>query len=298
MEINQMKYFRAIVQYGSFSEAAEHLHLTQPALSKSIAKLEEELGAPLFERKGIRITLTPSGRIFLPYCGTVLNTVESGVNAFKESIGLKKGHLTIAVSTEVFIKHLILKFLQQYPEVSFTCHLMTIDEMAHALEEGTVDFVLSDQPVYGDHIDWHVIHHGYLTAVLNDNDPLLKYESITMEHLRNHQFCIGHVRSNLYTAIYQLCRDAGYEPRIRYLGYDPDMAGMLLSIPNSVIISSDSIDGSIRQTGLHNGHYPALPIRGSEGKSMIGMAARIGHYQSEAALAFYDMIIDYFQSLQ
>ena len=297
MEINQIKYFRAIVQYGSFSEAAEHLHLTQPALSKSIAKLEDELGAPLFERKGTHITLTSSGRVFLPYCGTVLNTVESGITAFKESIGLKKGHLTIAVSTEVFIKHLIFQFLRQHPEVSFTCHLMTPDEMARALEEGTVDFVLSDQPVYGDHIDWHLIHHGHLTAVLNPDDPLLKYDSVSMEQLQDHQFCIGHVRSNLHTAIYQLCRDAGFEPRIRYLGYDPDMAGILLAIPNSVIVASDAINDSIQQTGQNDERYPAIPIRGTEGKAIIGVAARIGHYQSEAALAFYDKITEYFQSL-
>lgn len=297
MEINQMRYFRAIVQYGSFSEAAEHLHITQPALSKSIAKLEAELGAPLFERRGSHITLTPSGRVILPYCGNVLNTVESGINAFQESIGLKKGHLTIAISTEIFIKHLILRFLQQYPEVSFTCHLMSPDEMARALEEGIVDFALSDEPIVGDRIDWHPIYRGHLTAVLNEHDPLLKQDSIAMEALRNHQFCIGHLRTNLYSAIYQLCNEAGFQPKIRYLGYDPDMAGILLSLPNSVIISPSSINHSIRLTEIDNASAPAIRIRGTEGRAIVGIGIRVGHYQSEAALAFYDMILNYYQSI-
>lgn len=104
-------------------------------------------------------------------------------------------------------------------------------------------------------------------------------------------------RSNLYSAIFQLCAEAGFQPRIRYLGYDPDLAGMLLSVPNSVILSSDSIDLNIRQTGLGNDRVSSVPIRNTEGKSIIGVAVRVGHYQSEAALAFYDMVAEHFGAL-
>lgn len=297
MELMQLRYFRTVAECGSFSLAAEHLHLTQPALSKSIAKLEDELGAPLFERKGNRIFLTSAGRIFLPYCGNVLSAVQNGVTAFQESIGLKHGQVTIAISTEVFIKHLILQFLQEYPDVQFTCHLMDIEEMAHALDAGTVDFVLSDQPVRGNQISWNQIYSGHLTAVLNDKDPLLKRSSISMEDLRDHQFCMGHLRSTLHSMIYELCREAGFEPRVRYLGHDPDMAGLLLAIPNSVIISSTAINHSIQRAGVGKGQFPSIPIRGTDGQAIIGMGARIGHYQSEAAIAFSDLVTAYFQSI-
>lgn len=299
MELNQMRYFRAIAQYGSFSEAAEQLHLTQPAVSKSIAKMEEELGAPLFDRRGIRIELTSAGRMFLGYCGTVLDTVESGITAFQEVSGLKKGHLTIAISTEIFIKHLIVRFLSAHPEVSLTCHLMTIEEMAHALADGSVDFVLSEQPVVGENIDWHPIHTGYLTAILNEHDPLLTRSSIRMEDLQDRYFCIGHLRSNLSSSIFSLCAEAGFQPKVRYLGYDPEMAGILLELPGSVLISSDTIDHSIRGTDANAGgeKYPSLPILGTEGKSVVGVGVRVGHYQSEAAIAFCDLVVDYFRTL-
>ncbi|MBR1780717.1 MAG: LysR family transcriptional regulator, partial [Oscillospiraceae bacterium] len=220
MEISQMRYFRAIVQYGSFSEAADHLHMTQPALSKSMAKLESELGAPLLERTGGRVTLTPAGRVFLPYCGEVLNNVESSAAAVRESIGLKQGHVAIAIATEVFIKHLIRDFLTQYPDVSLTCHLMSPEEMARALEDGAIDFALSGQQVFGEHITWKPLYSGFLTAVLSSGDPLLARGRISMGDLRHHQFCIGHVRSSLYSSIYELCAEAGFLPRLRYLGYD------------------------------------------------------------------------------
>lgn len=298
MEIHQMRYLRTIVEQGSFSKAAEVLHMTQPALSKSIAKLEEEIGAPLLERGKGGIRLTSAGQVLLPYCGSVLNTVECGLNAVQESIGLEQGRLSIAVSTEVFIKHLILEFLTQYPQVSFTCHLMSLEEMSHALTEGQIDFALSEEPVYGENIEWYPIYHGHLTAVLHHEDPLLKKSSIRMEELRDHYFCIGHVRSNLHTSLVQLCNEAGFQPKIRYLGYDPDMAGMLLNIPGSVIVSSNMIDQSIQKTPLPDSGNFSVPIQGTEGKRTIGMAVYIGHYQSQAALRFYDMISDYFQGIR
>lgn len=295
MEITQMRYLRAIVQYGGFSEAAVHLHVTQPALSKSISKLEDEMGVPLFVRKGNRTTLTRQGKILLGYCATVLDTIESGIGAVKESVGLKRGRLTIAISEEMFVKNLIYDFLSRNPEVSFTCHLMSQQEMVRALEEGTVDFVLSGQPVQGENIDWQVIHKGHLAAVLSRSDPLLKKNCIFMEDLKDYWFCIGNLRTNPGSSVYQLCCEAGFQPKVRYEGYDPDMAGMLLGIPKSVIISTDSIDRSIRETGMKNQEYSSVPIWGTEGKAIIGVAARVGHYQSEAALAFYDMVVDYFK---
>ena len=298
MEVSQMRYFRAIVEYGSFSEAADHLYITQPALSKSIARLESELGAPLFDRKGSRITLTPGGRALLPYCGTVLDTINSGVTAFQERIGLKNGRVAIGISTEIFIKHLVLEFLQKYPDASLICHLMSQEEMAHALQEGTIDFALSELPVRGDHITWRQIHNGYLTAVLHHDDPLLQEDLISFEDLRDHHFCIGHVRSNLYQAVETMCLDAGFTPKIRYLGYDPDMAGLLLDLPGSVIISPDSINVSIMQTQLGRGMKVFVPIRGTVGHAQIGVAVRSGHYQTEAAKVFCDMVVSWFSSLE
>ena len=149
MEINQLRYFCCAAELGSFSKAAANLYITQPALSKSIAKLEAELGAPLFERNGTHINLTHSGKTFLPYCHNILNSIESSLTAVREDIGQKKGHLTIAISPEIFIKHLIFEFLSKYPDVSFASHLMSPEEMTDALAEGQIDFAISSRKISG-----------------------------------------------------------------------------------------------------------------------------------------------------
>ncbi|MBR1780315.1 MAG: hypothetical protein IJ751_02800, partial [Oscillospiraceae bacterium] len=77
----------------------------------------------------------------------------------------------------------------------------------------------------------------------------------------------------------------------------PDMAGMLLQLPNSVIISPDAINRSLQSANMMNEHFPAIPIQGTEGKARVGVATRTGHYHSEAAKRFLEMVEDFYQSL-
>ena len=294
MEINQLRYFCVAAKLGSFSKAAATLYITQPALSKSIAKLEAELGAPLFERNGIHIHLTYSGKIFLPYCHNILNSIESSLNAVRENVGCKKGHLTIAISPEIYIKHIIFEFLGKNPEVSFSSHLMNPEEMSDALEEGKIDFAISSRKITGNNITWEKLYSGGLTAVLNRNDPLLKKHSISMKELKDHYFCIGHLRTNLQSSIFELCHEAGFEPKIRYQGYDPDMAGLLLEFENSGIISSQMIDYGIRSFEKKQDATTTVPIKHTENRSIVGIALRDQHYLSEAAVSFKDMVVNHY----
>lgn len=295
MEINQLRYFCCAAELGSFSKAAANLYITQPALSKSIAKLEAELGAPLFERNGIHINLTHSGRTFLPYCYNILNSVESSLTAVKENIGQKKGHITIAISPEIYIKHLVFRFLSDNPAVSFSSHLMSPEEMKDALESGQIDFAISSHKITGSNITWEKLYSGGLTAVLNRNDPLLKKRTIAMKELSDHYFCMGHLRTDLQSSIFELCNEAGFEPKIRYLGYDPDMAGMLLELENSVIISSKMIDMGVSSYDISPKVSPTVSIRNTENRSVVGIAQRNQHYLSEAAVLFKDMVTAHYR---
>src|SRR5258708_12757088 len=90
MELHQLRYFCAVAESGSFSRAAEQSHVAQPSLSQQILKLEDELGARLFDRLGRSVRLTEVGKTFLPRARAVLREVEAArgdVVERKESIG-------------------------------------------------------------------------------------------------------------------------------------------------------------------------------------------------------------------
>ena len=97
MELHQLRYFCAVAEAGSFSRAAEQSHVSQPSLSQQIMKLEDELGARLFDRLGRSVRLTETGQTFLPRARAVLRELEAArgdVVEQKDSIG---GSVTIGV---------------------------------------------------------------------------------------------------------------------------------------------------------------------------------------------------------
>ena len=117
MEIMQLRYLKEVARQESFTRAAELLHITQSALSKSIAKLEDEVGVKLFERDGNRIHLNPFGKAILRSSDQALVDLENGLKQVREMAGLEQGTVRVGVGPEVFIKHLVKDFLLRHPNV-------------------------------------------------------------------------------------------------------------------------------------------------------------------------------------
>ena len=97
MELAHVEALVAIVRSGGFSQASASLHLTQPAISRRIALLEKELGAPLFERLPQGVVLTEAGRAFLPHAEALLAKAQDGIEAVRDVSGTSQGTVTLAV---------------------------------------------------------------------------------------------------------------------------------------------------------------------------------------------------------
>jgi DNA-binding transcriptional LysR family regulator len=97
MELDQVEAFVAIVGQGGFTQAATRLHLSQPAISRRVQLLEQELGAPLFERLPRGVTLTDAGHAFLPHAEAMLASMRDGVEAVRELRGADLGTVTLAL---------------------------------------------------------------------------------------------------------------------------------------------------------------------------------------------------------
>ena len=95
MNVAQLRYFITVAQLENISKAAELLYLKQPALSKNISKLEEELGTPLFERNGKRLSLNVQGKRFLECANTVLRELELAESDIKRMVSGGSGHIRI-----------------------------------------------------------------------------------------------------------------------------------------------------------------------------------------------------------
>lgn len=149
MEINNLKAFLAVTESNSFSQAAEKLHLTQPAISKRIAALEESLDTRLFDRISRRIQLTEAGNILLPtarsICGDI-QQVQQAIASIGKSVG---GRLSIGTSHHIGLHRLpevLREFTSSYPQVELDLHFMDSEDACIKVENNQLELAIVTLP--------------------------------------------------------------------------------------------------------------------------------------------------------
>lgn len=299
MELMQLRYFKEVARQESFSRAAEALHITQSALSKSIAKLEDEVGVKFFERDGNRIHLNQFGKAMLRSSDQALVNLENGLSQVREMVGLEAGTVRIGTSAEVFIKHLVQDFLRAHPNVSMTCLLQSPEQMSASLEDGTMDFTVSTQPVSGNELSWQPLYEDHLTVLMANSHPMAGRASLYLEELADEHFIITNMGYGMRSTTYELCRHAGFEPKVIYEGFDTEMSGFLVGEGIAVMITPHSISEGVGRFLGESSLPPTakIPLADPFSPRTIGIAAKRGHYQSAAALEFYERIVEFFTSL-
>ena len=299
MEITQLHYFKTVAKYESFTKAAAELHITQSALSRSIAQLEDDIGILLFERrKGGKITLNRDGKFFLTHVVQILNTFENTVSAVKEMAGLEKGVVNIAVTEEIYIKHIIHDFMLDYPDVRLNCRLQSDQQIQASLDDGTLNFAVSEHPIYGPDIEWIPLYQDRLTVVLPDGHPLQSRKWIHTSELSGERFIISNLGYGMDSAVIHMCQMAGFTPRVVYEGTGEDLCGQLVHDGIGVMITPHSINQGVRDTaGIEGPRIVAVPLADSFACNEIGIVRKTGQFQSAAATELFERILSYFESL-
>jgi len=145
-DLNDLQAFRAVVEKGSFGKAAEAIHISQPALSRRIEKLEEALGVKLFERTTRRVSLTMVGRAFAPRAERLLDDLDDALLGIRDVASTRMGHVTIACvpsAAYYFMPRVVARYHQLYPKI----RVRVLDASAHdvhgAVVSGEADLGLS-----------------------------------------------------------------------------------------------------------------------------------------------------------
>ncbi|WP_349571976.1 LysR family transcriptional regulator [Azotobacter salinestris] len=142
MDLASLNAFIAVAETGSFSEAGERLHLTQPAVSKRIAALEQQLQVRLFDRLGREVRLTEAGRALLPRAYRILSVLEDTRRALNNLNGDVSGRLTLATSHHIGLHRLpplLRTFTRAYPQVALDIRFLdsevAYEEILHGRAE-------------------------------------------------------------------------------------------------------------------------------------------------------------------
>ncbi len=145
MELRHLRYFIEVALEENVTRAAEKLHVSQPALSRQVKDLEEELGFPLLVRSAKSVALTEAGRVFLDEASEVLERLEEGVLKAREVAEGENREIHIGYAPSLTVKILpptIRAFQVEYPNVKVKLHDLSSEEMLTGFRSGTLDFVL------------------------------------------------------------------------------------------------------------------------------------------------------------
>lgn len=219
MELQQLRYFCAIADTGSFSRAAQKTHVSQPSLSQQIRKLEDELGTRLFDRLGRAVQLTELGRAFLPRARAVLRDLEAARSDVVERKKSISGPLSVGVIPTIgpyFLPPILATFSRKYPEVRVTVAEEITLLLLERLREGTMDAAIVALPLQARSHDFQSfpLITEKLYAVLPKQHELAKRRVLALEELQDDPFLLlrdGHCFRETAVAA---CKRARLNPKI------------------------------------------------------------------------------------
>jgi len=217
MEVHQLRYFYAVAQEGSFTRAARRQNVAQPSLSQQIKKLEDELGARLFDRLGRTVRLTEFGEAFLPRVKMILHEMENARQEIVEMAGQERGRLVVGSIPTVapyFLPRCLASFGPRFPEIHVSVVEDLTSELLDRLHKGTIDFAVLALPVSDGPYECEELFREPLYLVVPKTHRLAAKTKAYLKQVENDPFLLlkeGHCfRDNALSA----CGRANLAPNV------------------------------------------------------------------------------------
>lgn len=217
MEIKQLECFLEVIRTGNFTAAAENLFITQPALSRIIKSLEDEIGTPLFIRTRKKMLVTDAGRVLERHALLIEKQLQLMNVEFDHMLKLKKRHIRIGLPTIVntaFFSKLIASYHQKYPEVTFQLEEDGSRRIEEKIIHDLLDFgivVLSER---NDQLEKFMFVNEKLKLVVHSSHHLSEKGKISLQELKDENFIMFNRDFELRNLVINACRGAGFHPNI------------------------------------------------------------------------------------
>lgn len=213
MDLGQLRYFSKIVEHRSFTRAAQHCSVSQPALSQQIAKLEKELGQPLFERQGRSIRLTPAGHVLQSQAEKILQLVDDAKRQITDDG--QTGQICISAIPTVapyLLPHMLTTVGSQFPHANFIVREDTTEELLKNCSNGDVDVGILALPASAKYLTIEPLFEEELLLALPAGHPLSCRTRITTKDIANEPFVLLGNTHCLVDSIESFCNRKNFQP--------------------------------------------------------------------------------------
>lgn len=223
-----MRYVVAVAETNSFTRAAERCLVVQSALSHQIARLEQELGAKLFERTSRRVRLTPAGAAFLPAARQCLDAAERAAAEVAAAVGEIRGRLAVGLIPTVAavdIPAALREFRRRYPQVRISLRVGASEDLVDQVKAGAIEVAFLGLPTTTrpEGVEARELARDRLVAVVAPDHPLAGESSVDLRRLSSEVFVdlpantAGRIQSDLAFSAAGLTRDVAFEVTTAYL---------------------------------------------------------------------------------
>jgi LysR family transcriptional regulator, hydrogen peroxide-inducible genes activator len=219
MELHQLRYFCAVARKSSFTRAAEEQHVAQPSLSQQILKLEQELGARLFDRLGRTVRLTEFGKAFRSRAEEILRNVGEARLEIQEMSGAERGHVHVGAIPTIapyFLPARLAAFVRQHRGIEISVVEETTPVLLERLREAVIDLALLALPIPGPGLVCHELLREPLYVVVPRGHRLATQTSVELRQIVGDPFLLmkeGHCfRENTLLA----CRRARLQLNVAF----------------------------------------------------------------------------------
>lgn len=279
--------FVTLAHCHQFNLAAQRCHLSQPAFSQAIRRLEQELGVRLFDRNTRSVLLTPEGELFLPVAQQVLDSLKGAVENLRNHAEHRVGKVAIAALPSIaaeWLPPILVEYRERYPGIAVQLFDVILQSTLALVREGVVDFAVNADTNLKDEFDVRPLFEDRFYLVCRPDHSLAERRGILLQDLAGqryiHSIKTASVWRQLYPYLRQVpLRDSGFE-----VGYLSTIAGLIASGAGISVVAGISLFNFTR-AGLK-----AVPVRDDGLRYQIIAIKRRGRTLSIAAQTLEDLL--------
>lgn len=218
MDLLQLQYFITIAECQHITNAANQLRVSQPSLSNTLSRIENELGAKLFDRQGRNIVLNDYGKILLTHAKTIfreLDNIETEINELKAQ---QTNTITIASVDSVYVKDWLPAFIESHPDLIIHHTIGSCAALEEQLLNGEIDFAITDARTLPKECERFVLGTDEYVVLAPLDSPLAQENPQDFANFRNAPFICSPKTEDILRPIDILSQDAGFKPNIIFEG--------------------------------------------------------------------------------
>lgn len=292
MELSNLYYFKTVAELENITRAAEKHFVSQPALSKSIAKMEKSLGVNLFERRKGRLCLTDYGRVYYSYVSKAIDLLEQGDAMIQEMKTASNDKVSVASSAGELLQAVLVSFVKQHGAgIEVAQHVFQPEYLTQKLLDGEVDFVITPVTIEESEVEQIKLTEEEVFLVVNPKHRLAGEKYAALLDVAGDPFLVNDTYFDRKITS-RFCELAGFKPNIVLCSNETELINQALNdnlgvslIPGFKVAQMDS--------------SLAVPLRVTDVQMvrLISIAKRRDTIFTENAKTLYDFTSRYFRQL-